>query len=77
MSTPIFTKTYRTVVPFDVIRLLELRENVLSQHLPEFDTHLVCDDDIVSHWSVSGKEWCHTKRVDAPYYTLHEDLVFI
>lgn len=44
-QTPLCLKsrcgTYRAVVASDVLRLIELREDVLREDLPELHTHLI------------------------------------
>ena len=53
----ITTGTYRAVVTLDVLRLLELAEDVLRKDLAELDTHLVYIERIISYMRLT-KEIC-------------------
>ena len=61
----------------DVLRLLQLAEDVLRKDLAELDTHLVCIPISALASSPHTNQDTHTKGVDAPNNTLREDLVLV
>ena len=77
MIGPVEVATYRAVVTCNVLRLIELAEDVLREHLAKLDTHLVWQNDISALRDTS--EWPNalTEGVDAPDDTLREDLVLV
>lgn len=79
MSAPLIDlpqHTHRSIVPNNVRRFVELRQNVLRKHLSELDTHLVCMYTLVtSRWERKYDQ--RTKGIDAPDDALGKDFMFV
>ena len=72
----ILESTYRAVVAADVLRLVELREDILCEHLAELHVHLIYPPKLASIQR-GGRGAARTEGVDDPDDTLREDLVLV